>query len=234
MSYRNHFWVVVPAAGIGKRMGIDIPKQYISALGKTIIEHTLDKFVYRKDVRGILVAVSESDQYWPTLGVSKNDKITKVLGGEERYESVYNSLCKLEEIADDDDWVLVHDAVRPCITSLTIDRFVTDLNYQDGVGGILALPCSETMKRVNTNYQIEETIDRKYIWHAQTPQMFKYKKLHLALQKTIEENVFVTDEAMAMELSNHKPLLIRGEHDNIKITNQFDIKHLELFLSQEK
>ena len=233
MSNNNRLWVVIPAAGIGKRMGVDIPKQYITVCDKAIIEHTVEKFTSRNDLQGILVALSNSDQHWPTLELSKNNKITTVTGGEERYKSVYNALCSLKNKADDDDWILVHDAVRPCITTSEIDQFIADLDHLNGIGGILALPCFETMKKANTNHEIEETIDRKFIWHAQTPQMFRYKKLFLAIEKIMNENIFITDEAMAMELAGYKPILIQGTHSNIKITDQNDLKYLESFLRQE-
>lgn len=233
MSNNNRLWVVIPAAGIGKRMGVDIPKQYITVCDKAIIEHTVEKFTSRNDLQGILVALSNSDQHWSTLELSKNNKITTVTGGEERYKSVYNALCSLKNKAGDDDWILVHDAVRPCITTSEIDQFIADLDHLNGIGGILALPCFETMKKANTNHEIEETIDRKFIWHAQTPQMFRYKKLFLAIEKIMNENIFITDEAMAMELAGYKPILIQGTHSNIKITDQNDLKYLESFLRQE-
>jgi 2-C-methyl-D-erythritol 4-phosphate cytidylyltransferase len=233
MSNNNRLWVVIPAAGIGKRMGVDIPKQYITVCDKAIIEHTVEKFTSRNDLQGILVALSNSDQHWSTLELSENNKITTVTGGEERYKSVYNALCSLKNKADDDDWILVHDAVRPCITTSEIDQFIADLDHLNGIGGILALPCFETMKKANTNHEIEETIDRKFIWHAQTPQMFRYKKLFLAIEKIMNENIFITDEAMAMELAGYKPMLIQGTHSNIKITDQNDLKYLESFLRQE-
>ena len=150
MSNNNRLWVVIPAAGIGKRMGVDIPKQYITVCDKAIIEHTVEKFTSRNDLQGILVALSNSDQHWSTLELSKNNKITTVTGGEERYKSVYNALCSLKNKADDDDWILVHDAVRPCITTSEIDQFIADLDHLNGIGGILALPCFETMKKANT------------------------------------------------------------------------------------
>ena len=231
MSKSDKYWLVVPAAGIGSRMGGDIPKQYVSVNGKTIIEHTLDNFIDRKEIENICISISESDNHWPTLPISKNKKIITTIGGNERYESVYNGLCALQDKANDEDWVLVHDAVRPCLKKSTIDRLITDIRSHD-VGGILALPCFETMKRVNNNQQVEETINREIIWRAQTPQAFKYKKLLLSIEKAINENILITDEAMAMELSNYKPIVIMGDEKNIKITHKDDLKHLELFLGE--
>tara|TARA_B100000929_G_scaffold290537_1_gene284504 strand:+ start:1097 stop:1798 length:702 start_codon:yes stop_codon:yes gene_type:complete len=231
MPKSNKYWVVIPAAGIGKRMGSDIPKQYVSVRGKTVIEHTIDNFISRKEIQNICISISESDNYWSTLPISKNKKIITTVGGNERYESVYNGLRALQDKANDDDWVLVHDAVRPCLKKSIIDRLITDISSHD-VGGILALPCFETMKRVNNSNEVEETINRETIWRAQTPQVFKYQKLLLAIEKVINENIFITDEAMAMELSNHKPIVILGDENNIKITHKTDLKYLELFLEK--
>ena len=231
MPKSNKYWVVIPAAGIGKRMGDDIPKQYISVCGKTVIEHTIDNFIDRNEIENICISISESDNYWPTLPISKNEKIITTVGGNERYESVYNGLRAIQDKATENDWVLVHDAVRPCLKKSIIDRLITDISSHD-VGGILALPCSETMKRVNNSNEVEETINRQTAWRAQTPQMFKYKKLLLAIEKVINEDIFITDEAMAMELSNHKPVVILGDENNIKITHKTDLKYLELFLEE--
>jgi len=231
MPKSNKYWVVIPAAGIGKRMGDDIPKQYISVCGKTVIEHTIDNFIDRNEIENICISISESDNYWPTLPISKNEKIITTVGGSERYESVYNGLRAIQDKATENDWVLVHDAVRPCLKKSIIDRLITDISSHD-VGGILALPCSETMKRVNNSNEVEETINRQTTWRAQTPQMFKYKKLLLAIEKVINEDIFITDEAMAMELSNHKPIVILGDENNIKITHKIDLKYLELFLEE--
>jgi len=231
MPKSNKYWVVIPAAGIGKRMGDDIPKQYISVCGKTVIEHTIDNFIGRNEIENICISISESDNYWPTLPISKNEKIITTVGGNERYESVYNGLRAIQDKATENDWVLVHDAVRPCLKKSIIDRLITDISSHD-VGGILALPCSETMKRVNNSNEVEETINRQTAWRAQTPQMFKYKKLLLAIEKVINEDIFITDEAMAMELSNHKPVVILGDENNIKITHKTDLKYLELFLEE--
>jgi len=231
MPKSNKYWVVIPAAGIGKRMGDDIPKQYISVCGKTVIEHTIDNFIDRNEIENICISISEADNYWPTLPISKNEKIITTVGGNERYESVYNGLRAIQDKATENDWVLVHDAVRPCLKKSIIDRLITDISSHD-VGGILALPCSETMKRVNNSNEVEETINRQTAWRAQTPQMFKYKKLLLAIEKVINEDIFITDEAMAMELSNHKPVVILGDENNIKITHKTDLKYLELFLEE--
>lgn len=231
MSNSAKYWVVIPAAGVGKRMGVDIPKQYISVNGKTIIEHTIDCFIHRQEIAGIVVVISKADEYWPTLAISKHERVITAPGGEERYQSVLNGLQSLNEKADENDWILVHDAARPCLNQSAIDRLMTDLRTHD-VGGILALPCRDTMKRANETGEIVETVERESLWHAQTPQMFKYGKLLMAIEKALNNNIVVTDESMAMENCGYKPMLVQGHQENIKVTHKDDIQHLELYLNK--
>ncbi len=231
MPNNARYWVVIPAAGIGKRVGIDKPKQYISVNDKTIIEHTINCFINREEIEGVVVAISKSDEYWPTLSISKHEKIIIAPGGDERYQSVFNGLHALHDKAEGDDWVLVHDAARPCLNQSAIDRLMINLRTH-AVGGILALPCRDTMKRADNSNEIVETVERESLWHAQTPQMFKYGKLYSAIEKMLNEDIVVTDEAMAMELSGYKPMLVQGHQENIKITHKDDLKHLELYLNE--
>lgn len=229
MSNNARYWVVIPAAGIGKRMGVDKPKQYISVNDKTILEHTINCFIHRDEIEAIVVVVSKTDKYWPMLEVSKHEKIITAPGGDERYQSVFNGLNALHDKAEDNDWVLVHDAARPCLSESAIDRLMINLREHD-VGGILALPCRDTMKRANELGEIVETVARELLWHAQTPQMFKYGKLFSAIEKILTENLVVTDEAMAMELSGYKPMLVQGQQENIKITHKDDVKYINSYL----
>lgn len=229
MSNSARYWVVIPAAGVGTRMGVDKPKQYISVNGKTIIEHTLDCFIQREEIEGIVVAISKDDKFWSTLTVSSNEKVITAPGGDKRCQSVLNSLQTLNDKALDNDWVLVHDAARPCLKQSVIDRLIICLRSHD-VGGILALPCRDTMKRSNETGEIVETVERENLWHAQTPQMFKYGKLLPAIEKALNNNVHVTDEAMAMELSGYKPMLVQGHPENIKITHKDDLMYMKMYL----
>jgi 2-C-methyl-D-erythritol 4-phosphate cytidylyltransferase len=231
MSDKTRYWVVIPAAGVGKRMGVDRPKQYISINNKTILEHTIDCFINREDISGIVVAISSTDEYWLELDIIKHEKIITAPGGEERYQSVFNGLQILKDKAQDEDWVLVHDAARPCLNQSAIDRLIIELRSHD-VGGILAMPCRDTMKRANESNEIIETVERESLWHAQTPQMFRYKKLFSAIEKVVNENSIVTDEAMAMELEGYKPLLVQGHQENIKITHKDDLQFLEHYLKE--
>ena len=166
MSDSLKYWVVIPAAGEGLRMGVDKPKQYISINNKTIIEHTIDCFIYREEIEKIIVAISKEDEFWSTLEISDHDKIMTVSGGKERYQSVLNSLKMLSSEAEDDDWVMVHDAAIPCLNQSAIDRLIIQLKGHD-IGGILAMPCRDTMKRSNDTGEIDETVERQSLWHAQ-------------------------------------------------------------------
>ena len=223
------FWAVIPAAGTGSRMQSDIPKQYLKLNGKTVIEHTLDAFCENKKIKGIVVAVSEQDTWWKKLPVSSHAKIKTTQGGAERCHSVLNCLQFLADKAATDDWVLVHDAARPCITSVEIDHLINKL-VDHPVGGLLALPVRDTMKRAGKDNIVCETVDREGLWHALTPQMFRLSGLTHALQQAIERKQVVTDESQAMELMGLKPLLIEGQADNIKITRKDDLALAELYL----
>ncbi|MAS81213.1 MAG: 2-C-methyl-D-erythritol 4-phosphate cytidylyltransferase [Legionellales bacterium] len=231
MSDSLKYWVVIPAAGEGLRMGVDKPKQYISINNKTIIEHTIDCFIYREEIEKIIVAISKEDEFWSTLEISDHDKIMTVSGGKERYQSVLNSLKMLSSEAEDDDWVMVHDAARPCLNQSAIDRLIIQLKGHD-IGGILAMPCRDTMKRSNDTGEIDETVERQSLWHAQTPQMFKYGKLLLAIQDALKNKAVVTDEAMAVERLGFKPMLVLGHQGNIKLTYKDDLESLRLYLDR--
>ncbi len=233
MSNNTRYWVVIPAAGVGKRMGIDKPKQYISVNNKTILEHTINCFIDREEIEAVVVAISKADEYWPDLAISKHEKIITAPGGVERYQSVFNGMDTLKNKANNDDWILVHDAARPCLNQSAIDRLMIELRTHDA-GGILAMPCRDTMKRANEAGEIIDTVERESLWHAQTPQMFKFGKLYSAIEKILNEDIVVTDEAMAMEISGYKPLLVQGHQENIKVTHKDDIKYLELYLTKMK
>jgi len=160
MFNNARYWVVIPAAGVGKRMGIDKPKQYISVYDKTIIEHTINCFIKREEIEGVVVVISETDEYWPKLSISKHEKVITAPGGDERYQSVFNGIHALQNKAEDNDWVMVHDAARPCLNQSAIDRLMINLRTHD-VGGILALPCRDTMKKANESGEIVETVERE-------------------------------------------------------------------------
>ncbi len=226
-----NYWAVVPAAGVGQRMGADRPKQYLPLAGKTVIEHTLQRLCAIPEIRAVVVAISAEDPYWSGLKVS--EKIQQSTGGKERFHSVFNALQHLKGQAADDDWVLVHDAARPCVRRQDLEKLMHTLDTHP-VGGLLAMPVRDTMKRANTDQQIVETMSRSALYHALTPQMFRYVTLFKALESVLEHGLDITDDAQAIELTGQQPMLIEGHADNIKITHPQDLALAELFLQQQE
>ncbi|MCQ8868808.1 2-C-methyl-D-erythritol 4-phosphate cytidylyltransferase [Vibrio splendidus] len=222
---------VVPAAGVGSRMKADRPKQYLQIHGKTILEHTVEKLLSHPQVSKIVVAVSDDDPYYPELPLNLNPLVMRVSGGTERADSV---LSALDYIAQQQlsDWVMVHDAARPCIQLSDIDKLISGAMTHD-VGAILAAPVRDTMKR-GAQGQIEHTVDRVDLWHALTPQMFRSKPLRKVLSEALQQGVSITDEASAFEWKGLSPALIAGRSDNFKITQPEDLALAEFYLSQNK
>ena len=224
------FWAVVPAAGVGKRMNADRPKQYLELADKTVIEHTLLRLLSADVFTAVAVAISKEDPYWQELDVSKHEKIITADGGKERADSVLSALTSIRSFAGDDDWVLVHDAARPCITATDI-KLLIDTLRDDEVGGILALSSHDTLKDVQGK-NILGTLDRSHIWRALTPQMFKYGSLKNALE-IAEGNPAITDEASALELQGLQPKIVEGRPDNIKITRPEDLALAQFYMEHQ-
>ena len=225
------FWAVVPAAGIGARMGGETPKQYLPLLGSPVIAHTLARLCNHPRISGVVVAIAAHDSWWPELRVECAREPLVAAGGEERRDSVLSGLEMLSERASEDDWVLVHDAVRPCLRDEDIDRLIDTL-AADGEGGLLATPVKDTMKRGDGDGRVVETVSRESLWHAQTPQMFRLGALRDAIRRSVDTGSDVTDEAQAMELAGVHPLLVQGHEENIKITRPEDLRLAELYLSR--
>lgn len=228
-----NYWAVVPAAGMGKRMGSDIPKQYLPLAGKTVIEHTVTNLLQHRRIQTIVVATSCEDTWWSEHFPLANRRIIRVAGGEERCHSVGNGLKYLVTLASPDDWVLVHDAARPCLRGEDLERLIEAL-HDHPVGGLLALPVSDTLKRANEKGEVLETVNREGLWRAMTPQMFRLGKLYKALIEAIAAGVYVTDEASAMEWAGYSPRLVEGYSDNIKITHPQDLTQAEIFLKRRE
>ena len=222
---------VVPAAGVGSRMQADRPKQYLKISGTTILEHTVEKLLSHPQVSQIVVAISDDDPYYPELALNKNPKVLRVSGGSERADSV---LSALDYIAEQQlgDWVMVHDAARPCVQLGDIDKLISGAMSHE-VGAILAAPVRDTMKR-GAQGQIEHTVERADLWHALTPQMFRAKPLWNALSEALQQGVSITDEASAFEWKGLSPALVTGRSDNFKITQPEDLALAEFYLSQNK
>ena len=231
MNHSINFWAVVPAAGVGKRMNADRPKQYLELAGKTVIEHTLLRLLSAEVFTAVAVAISEEDPYWPDLDVSAHKKIITAAGGKERADSVLSALKAIRTVASDDDWVLVHDAARPCITKIDIHHLIDSLKT-DEIGGILALSSHDTLKSVQGDNVIVGTLDRSHIWRALTPQMFRYGLLKNALEAA-EGNAAITDEASALELQGMQPKIVEGRPDNIKITRPEDLALAQFYMEHQ-
>jgi 2-C-methyl-D-erythritol 4-phosphate cytidylyltransferase len=222
-------WAIVPAAGIGARMLADRPKQYLPLDGKTVIEHTLHRLASHPRIAGLIVAIAEYDPYWSTLRLALNCPVHVVSGGTARADSVFNALHYLSTLSTENPWVLVHDAARPCLRHKDIDQMLMTLTTHK-VGGILGIPVNDTVKYVNEQDEITDTVCRQGLWRASTPQMFRLQALKEALDIAKQQQLMVTDEASAMELAGLKPMMIEGHSDNIKITVPQDLALARLFL----
>ncbi len=231
MREETRYWAGVPAAGVGRRMGGPVPKQYLELLGRPVIEHTLAALIDHPDIAGICVAVADDDGWWDNTAYAKHPRIIRVSGGEERSRSVLNILDRLEQTAQSDDWVLVHDAARPCLRRADLDSLVGNLRNHP-VGGLLGVPVRDTMKRTDEQGSIQDTVTRQGLWHAFTPQMFRLGMLQEALRAVVKQGLEVTDDASAMELAGYQPLMVEGHADNIKITRPEDLELASFYLSR--
>lgn len=204
-------------------MASGIPKQYLPLAGKTVIEHTLDALLSCAHIDSIVVAVAPDDDHWPAIARRYNQRpVESVTGGEQRCHTVLNALDHLARSAQDHDWVLVHDAARPCLRADDVASLINSLTDDDS-GGLLGVPVADTMKQVGANGRVERTVDREGLWHALTPQMFRLGTLRSALRQALSAGQQVTDEAAAMELAGHRPRMVQGHRDNIKITLPADL-----------
>lgn len=220
------FWAVIPAAGVGARMRADRPKQYLRLGERTVLEHTLNCFLGHPTLKGLVLCLAEDDPYWPGLACAGDPRIERAAGGCERADSVLNGLLHLLTLgAREDDWVLVHDAARPNLSRDDLNLLLGEL-AEDPVGGLLAVPARDTLKRADKHGRVRETIDRSVIWQAYTPQMFRLGQLHRSLADALVSRANITDEASALEWAGHAPRLIEGRADNIKITRPEDLEWL--------
>ena len=236
MTERAQVWVVIPAAGVGARMLADRPKQYLPLAGSRVLEHTLRCFTQHPRVCGIVLAVSIEDAYWPDLLLEADVPIHCVPGGSERAQSVLSALHFLSALTQNeahasDPWVLVHDAARPCLRREDLDKLLATLNA-DPVGGLLAIPVRDTMKRADEYGCVAHTEPRAGLWHALTPQMFRLRHLQQCLENALAQGLSVTDESSALEWAGYTPRLVEGCADNIKITRPEDLALAEFFLQQ--
>jgi 2-C-methyl-D-erythritol 4-phosphate cytidylyltransferase len=265
------YWLVMPAAGVGRRFGQQRPKQYAPLRGRSVIEWALTPFLTDSRCAGVVVALAAGDPYWPEVAtrlargrdqglVGPAAEIIIAPGGAERSGSVRNALAALSTLARPDDWVLVHDAARPCLSSKDLDQLLTRLESHRA-GGLLATPAADTLKRATlqppeaagrtavaenevrdveltsrqanaqpVGPQVQETVDRAGLWRALTPQMFRYARLCEALDRAAAVGRYPTDEAQAVEWLGDRPVLVEGSAANIKITSADDLVLAEALL----
>lgn len=215
-------FLIVPAAGIGSRMGAMRPKQYLRLNGDFLIDVTLQRLLAHPAFDTALVPLHPDDEYWSQTRSASDRRIDTCEGGAERADSVRNALSRLGEVAAAEDWVLVHDVARPCIRHDDLDHLIATLRH-DAVGGLLGAPVSDTIKREDGQGHVAATVDRKGLWRAFTPQMFRFGPLQSALEKAHGEGMAITDEASAMEHQGFTPRLVAGHTDNIKVTVPADL-----------
>lgn len=219
---------VVPAAGAGRRMQADCPKQYLSIGNKTILEHSVAALLAHPRVERVIIAVSPGDPYFAQLPLARHPQISVVDGGAERADSVMAGL----RAAGDAGWVLVHDAARPCLHRDDLDRLLA-LSASSRIGGILAAPVRDTMKRAEPGIEaIAHTVERVDLWHALTPQFFPRELLFDCLNRALSEGAVITDEASALEYCGFHPQLVPGRADNIKVTRPEDLRLAEFYLTR--
>lgn len=223
---------IVPAAGVGSRMKADRPKQYLLIDNKTVLEHTVEKLLAHPSINNVVVSITDGDPYFPELSIANHPRVIRVSGGKERADSVLSGLQYVVE-QQLSQWVMVHDAARPCVRSSDLNKLIeVSLGHQ--VGGILAVPVRDTMKRADDNNNISNTLNREAMWHALTPQMFKAQQLKDALSQALSEKVTITDEASAIEWLGFSPALVQGFSDNIKITQPEDLDLASFYISRCK
>ncbi|MDD5297867.1 MAG: 2-C-methyl-D-erythritol 4-phosphate cytidylyltransferase [Rhodocyclaceae bacterium] len=227
----HRFFALVPAAGSGSRMGSESPKQYLSLAGRPLLFHTLSALAAHPDIERVFVVLSPGDEFWPEHDWSAiGGTLTPIFcGGATRAESVTNGLKAMAGQVSGEDWVLVHDAARPCLARRHLDALLSEL-AEDKVGGILAVPVADTLKRAASGQRIAETVSRDGLWQAQTPQMFR----HGLLLSALEQAPVVTDEASAVEAMGLSPRLVAGDMTNLKVTYALDLHIAELILKDRE
>lgn len=224
-------WVVIPVAGSGSRFSKTELKQYQPIQNKTVLEHTVARLNHLP-LAGYVLAIGEHDDVAKTLDLAQPEKAHFCVGGAERVHSVLNALNYLSQIADENDWVLVHDAARPCVSEACLNRLV-DYAVTHQQAAILAIPVRDTLKKVAVGSSIESTVDRTMLWQAQTPQMAQLGQLKTALEQALAEQAIITDEASALEHVGIDVAVVMGRSDNLKITYPDDLQLARLVLEAQ-
>ena len=228
----KQFLVIVPAAGVGKRMLASCPKQYLKINNKSILTHTTNRLLNHPKITQVIIVLSDKDEYFEQTELANNTSIIRVSGGKERVDSVLNGLRAID--LEKYPWVLVHDAARPCVTHGDIDKLIEQC-IDHNCGGLLAAQVVDTVKQNSKVHPgtVHRTVERSNLWHAFTPQMYKTAELKQAIEKALEKNLEITDESSAIELAGLPSLLVLGRRDNIKITRPEDIALATFYLNQQ-
>ncbi len=220
-------WAIVPATGLGRRMGSDRPKQYLQLGGKSILELTLDNLLSHQQISGAVIVINSSDSFWHNLDYSHEKPILLCHGGERRHDSVKNGLLCLQKHTNYNPMVLIHDAVRPFVSHTDLDKLIESA-WGSKSGAILGAPVSDTLKKISSELQIDQTVDRDHLWRAYTPQAFRLELLLEAITKASINSDNITDDASAIELLGLSPKMINSSSLNIKITHPQDLILAEL------
>ena len=226
-----NLWAIIPAAGSGSRFSKSELKQYQVIQNKTVLEHTVSR-LNQLPLTGYVLAVGQQDIFAKTLNFDHSDKAHFCLGGAERVNSVLNALSYLSTIASEDDWVLVHDAARPCVTQDCLNHLVHTA-VETGKSAILAIPVRDTLKRVEVGVTIDQTVNRSKLWQAQTPQIAQLGVLKKAIEQAVLSQANITDEASALEYVSESVQVVQGRSDNIKITYPDDLELAKLILASQ-
>ena len=225
-------WAVVPAAGQGRRVGGAVPKQYLEIAGIPVLAHSLNRLAAVQQIDAIFVGISETDRHWQKLPLPPGMQVACYTGGQSRAETVWLGLQALQECASADDWVLVHDAARPCVQVKDIDALISAV-VPSLEGGLLAIPVTDTIKVATQDSTAKQTMDRRMLWRAQTPQLFRFSVLYTALQAVVHDLESISDESAAVEKLGLNPLIVQSSERNIKITNSKDLQLAEFFLGKK-
>lgn len=229
-TFNENCWVIIPSAGTGQRFNHSLPKQYLDINGRTVLEWSIRLFLDKPWVSKILLPIAKEDHFFANLEIAHHEKIVPVWGGQTRMQSVANALTHLASLVQNHDWVIVHDAARPCLHPSDLNQFIENL-IEDEVGGILASKMKDTIKQVFNNI-INKTVPRDYLWQALTPQMFRYDVLVEAFSYCQALNLIVTDEASAVEQLGKAVRIVEAKYPNPKLTQPQDISFIKLLINQ--
>ncbi len=226
----NQHFLIVPASGIGERMNTKLPKQYLKLdNGLTVLDQTLKTLLNIEQIKGCVVAIAENDTEFTNSAFANHDKLlATAVGGKARFHSVLSALSTLRPFAKDEDWVLVHDAARPCVKASDVIHLIEQLKNHP-VGGLLAVKMVDTIKK-SSNTVVEKTIDRSLLWQAQTPQMYRFGVLFKALKNVVKNNLTITDEASSIEYLGLESVLVPSSKSNLKITTAEDLDLANFYL----